>query len=89
MTVEEQLQRVREMLTALIRVSPYTQTEIERQLGLGRGHLSQRLRGKARLDLRLVLSILELIEEEPCEFFNVALPPRRPGRFAEGLARMF
>ena len=76
---ESQARRVARLLGMVVEQSGRSRRSIEAELGLGSSGLSKILNGKVRLQMSHVLSILQAVEVDPGEFFQVAYPrPRAP-----------
>lgn len=77
---ESQARRVARLLGLVVEQSGRSRRSIEAELGLGSSGLSKILNGKVRLQMSHVLSILQAVEVDPGEFFQVAYPRRRAPR---------
>lgn len=75
--VEPEVRRLADLLAMVVRVSGRSRRSIEAELGLGSSGLSKILNGTVRLQMSHILSILEAVEVDPNEFFQVAYPRRR------------
>jgi transcriptional regulator with XRE-family HTH domain len=69
-TVEKELDRILTLLRNKIRQRGFTQLEVQDVLGWGRSYISQLLTKQKSLRFEQVLLILEVIGEDPAEFFN-------------------
>jgi len=67
---DQDAERVRQELLALVRGSGTTQRRIEQLNGFKRGYVSQVLQGHITLSIRHILGILMAIEMSPLEFFG-------------------
>lgn len=72
---DEQVGRLTEMLRTVIRLSDYTNREIERRLGFSGGYLSRLFGGQVEIKVSHILNVLEIIGMYPSEFFQIAFPP--------------
>ncbi len=75
--VEPEVRRLADLLAMVVRVSGRSRRSIEAELGLGSSGLSKILNGTVRLQMSHILSLLEAVEVDPNEFFQVAYPRRR------------
>lgn len=78
--VDPEVRRVAELLAMVVRMSGRSRRSIEEDLGLGSSGLSKILNGTVRLQMSHILSILQAVEVDPGEFFQVAYPRRRAPR---------
>ena len=83
-TVEDRaepgVRRVARLLAMVVRQSGRSRRSIEAELGLGSSGLSKILNGTVRLQMSHILSILQAVEVDIGEFFQVAYPRRRVPR---------
>ena len=84
--VDPEVRRVAELLAMVVRMSGRSRRSIEEELGLGSSGLSKILNGTVRLQMSHILSILQAVEVDPGEFFQVAYP-RRWARRKRGLMK--
>lgn len=84
--VDPEVRRVAELLSMVVRMSGRSRRSIEEELGLGSSGLSKILNGTVRLQMSHILSILQAVEVDPGEFFQVAYP-RRWARRKDGLMK--
>ena len=84
--VDPEVRRVAELLSMVVRMSGRSRRSIEEELGLGSSGLSKILNGTVRLQMSHILSILQAVEVDPGEFFQVAYP-RRWARRKRGLMK--
>ncbi|HET9226721.1 MAG TPA: hypothetical protein VFR31_08640, partial [Thermoanaerobaculia bacterium] len=75
--VESDVRRLAELLEQVVRLSKRSRRSLESELGLGSSGLSKVLRGTVRLQISHVLSILEVLEVDPYDFFRAAYSRRR------------
>lgn len=72
---ETEVDQLCRMLKMVIRASPRTSKEIEKELGMSPGYLSRLLGGGIELKASHVFHILELAGMPPHELFRAAFPP--------------
>jgi transcriptional regulator with XRE-family HTH domain len=72
---DEQVKHLTEMLRTVIRLSDYTNRDIERRLGFSGGYLSRLFGGQVEIKVSHILNVLEIIGMYPSEFFQIAFPP--------------
>lgn len=76
MPAEDEVQKLLSLLKRAIRSSGRSQKEVDRQIGVQPGYLSQVMIGRLDLKLKHLLRALEAIEVEPSGFFKLAFPQR-------------
>jgi len=74
MAPEDEARRVLSLLKRAIRSSGSSQKEVDRQIGVQPGYLSQVMIGRLDLKLKHLLRALDGIEVEPAGFFSLAFP---------------
>lgn len=67
--------RVRAVLRDAVRLSSWTNRDIERKLGLSPGYLSRLFGGRIDLRIEHVLILCDVIGLQPGDFFRIACPP--------------
>jgi transcriptional regulator with XRE-family HTH domain len=72
---QRRMERMRTVLSALVRTSGLKPTAIERQVGVSRGYMTRLLQGRSMLRVEHVLAVLEILGVDPSEFFALAFPP--------------
>ncbi len=70
MTIEKELDRVLTLLRNKIRERGFTQLDVQESLGWGRSYISQLLTKQKSLRIEQILLILNVIGEDPGEFFS-------------------
>ena len=73
--IDEQVTHLTEMLRTVIRLSDFTNRDIERKLGFSGGYLSRLFGGQVEIKISHILNVLEIIGMYPSEFFQIAFPP--------------
>lgn len=80
--ITQQVDRILATLRHVIESSELNQQDIQKALGWGRTYITQLLNKQKALRISQILQILEVVEMEPTEFFNLVfqdpLPTRRP-----------
>lgn len=76
MPAEDEVEKLLTLLKRAIRSSGRSQKEVDRQIGVQPGYLSQVMIGRLDLKLKHLLRALEAIEVEPSGFFKLAFPQR-------------
>lgn len=74
MAAEDDVQRVLLLLKRAIRSSGSSQKEVDRQIGVQPGYLSQVMIGRLDLKLKHLLRALQAIDVDAAGFFNLAFP---------------
>jgi hypothetical protein len=77
MAAADDVQRVLALLKRAIRSSGSSQKEVDRQIGVQPGYLSQVMIGRLDLKLKHLLRALDAIEVDPSGFFTLAFPGDR------------
>jgi transcriptional regulator with XRE-family HTH domain len=77
MPAEDDIQRILGLLKRAIRSSGYSQKDVDRQIGVQPGYLSQVMIGRLDLKVKHLLRALSAIEVDPAGFFNLAFPGER------------
>jgi len=77
MAAEDDVQRVLSLLKRAIRSSGSSQKEVDRQIGVQPGYLSQVMIGRLDLKLKHLLRALGAIDVDPAGFFVLAFPGER------------
>ncbi|MFN7960180.1 MAG: helix-turn-helix transcriptional regulator [Thermoanaerobaculia bacterium] len=77
MAAEEDIQRILALLKRAIRSSGYSQKDVDRQIGVKPGYLSQVMIGRLDLKVKHLLRALDAIQVDPAGFFGLAFPPDR------------
>jgi hypothetical protein len=72
---EDEVDRLTEVLRSAIRLSDFSNRDIERKLGFSGGYLSRLFGGQIDIKLSHILDVLEIIGLYPSEFFQMAFPP--------------
>jgi hypothetical protein len=72
---EEQLARLTSVLRSAIRLSEYSNRDLERKLGFSGGYLSRLFGGQIDIKVSHILTVLDIIGLYPSEFFQMAFPP--------------
>ena len=72
---EEQVTRLTSVLRSAIRLSEYSNRDLERKLGFSGGYLSRLFGGQIDIKMSHILNVLDLIGLYPSEFFQMAFPP--------------
>ena len=85
--IQEEIQRLIQMLRVAMRILDVSNRDIEKQLGLSYGYLSRLFSGAIELKMEHILQIVEVLGLAPAEFFHLAYP-RRPSPPSEAAARM-
>lgn len=85
--IQEETQRLIQMLRVAMRILDVSNRDIEKQLGLSYGYLSRLFSGAIELKVEHILQILEVIGLTPAEFFQLAYP-RRTSPPSEAAVRM-
>ena len=85
--IQEEIQRLIQMLRVAMRILDVSNRDIEKQLGLSYGYLSRLFSGAIELKMEHILQILEVLGLTPAEFFQLAYP-RRTSPPSEAAARM-
>lgn len=71
---KDDVQRILLLLKRAIRSSGSSQKEVDRQIGVQPGYLSQVMIGRLDLKLKHLLRALDAIEVDPVGFFTLAFP---------------
>lgn len=85
--IQEEIQRLIQMLRVAMRILDVSNRDVEKQLGLSYGYLSRLFAGSIELKVEHILQILEVIGLTPAEFFQLAYP-RRTTPPSEAVTRM-
>lgn len=85
--IQEEIQRLIQMLRVAMRILDVSNRDVEKQLGLSYGYLSRLFSGAIELKVEHILQILEVLGLTPAEFFQLAYP-RRTAPPSEAAARM-
>ena len=85
--IQEEIQRLIQMLRVAMRILDVSNRDIEKQLGLSYGYLSRLFSGAIELKVEHILQILEVLGLTPAEFFQLAYP-RRASPPSEASVRM-
>lgn len=72
---DEQVARLNSVLRSAIRLSEFSNRDIERKLGFSGGYLSRLFGGAIDIKMSHILDVLEIIGLYPSEFFQMAFPP--------------
>ncbi|HEX5760862.1 MAG TPA: helix-turn-helix transcriptional regulator [Thermoanaerobaculia bacterium] len=72
---DEEIERLRKALQALVEGSGRSQRDIERELELGHGYLNHLFSGRMELKFKHVLLLGRALGFTPSEFFRRAYPP--------------
>jgi hypothetical protein len=72
---EEQVARLTSVLRSAIRLSEFSNRDLERKLGFSGGYLSRLFGGQIDIKLSHILTVLDIIGLYPSEFFQMAFPP--------------
>ncbi len=70
MKIDQEVQRVRDLLHRRIYLSGLTQREVSRRLGLGRDYVHQVLKGRVELKVEHLLRIGEALGVEPDQLYS-------------------
>lgn len=70
MKIDQEVQRVRDLLHRRIYLSGLTQREVSRRLGLGRDYVHQVLKGRVELKVEHLLRIGEALGVEPVQLYS-------------------
>jgi transcriptional regulator with XRE-family HTH domain len=73
---DEHVARLNSVLRSAIRLSEYSNRDIERKLGFSGGYLSRLFGGQIDIKMSHILNVLEIIGLYPSEFFQMAFPPQ-------------
>jgi transcriptional regulator with XRE-family HTH domain len=71
---EEQVARLTSVLRSAIRLSEFSNRDLERKLGFSGGYLSRLFGGQIDIKLSHILTVLDIIGLYPSEFFQMAFP---------------
>ena len=85
--VQEEIQRLLQVLRVSMRILDVSNRDIEKKLGLSYGYLSRLFAGAIELKVEHILQILEVLGFTPAEFFHLAYP-RRSSPPSESVARI-
>lgn len=84
--IQEEIQRLLQLLRLAMRILDVSNRDIEKALGLSYGYLSRLFSGAIELKVEHILQILEVIGLTPAEFFQLAYP--RKASPSEAATRM-
>lgn len=84
--IQEEIQRLLQMLRVAMRILDVSNRDVEKALGLSYGYLSRLFSGAIELKVEHILQILEVIGLTPAEFFQLAYP--RKATPSEAAVRM-
>jgi transcriptional regulator with XRE-family HTH domain len=73
---EDEVVRLTNLLSAVVKFSEVTQREVERKLGLSSGSLSRLFSGGIELKVKHILDVCEVIGFPASRFFHAAYPQR-------------
>jgi transcriptional regulator with XRE-family HTH domain len=71
---EDEVQRVRDLLAAAVRLQALPLAELARRVGMGRGQLARLLNGQTEIRLSQLMRVLAAIDLPPGTFFRQAFP---------------
>lgn len=72
--IQEEIQRLLQMLRLAMRILDLSNRDVEKALGLSYGYLSRLFSGAIELKVEHILQILGVIGLTPAEFFQLAYP---------------
>ncbi len=72
--LDDEILRALRLLEVLIQAAGSSEEEMERRLGASQGYLGRLLSGGVELKLRHILSILQVLEIEPAQYFQSLYP---------------
>ena len=84
--IQEEIQRLIQMLRVAMRILDVSNRDIEKKLGLSYGYLSRLFSGAIELKVEHILQIVEVLGLTPAEFFQLAYP--RKTSPSEAVTRM-
>jgi transcriptional regulator with XRE-family HTH domain len=73
--IDEEIQRLAQLLGTLVRLAGIPAYSIERQLGMSKGTLTKVFKGQVELRVRHILLVLQAIQVPPEQFFGMAYGP--------------
>lgn len=85
--IQEEIQRLLQVLRVAMRILDVSNRDIEKALGLSYGYLSRLFSGSIELKVEHVLQIVEVLGLSPAEFFHLAYPSK-PSPPSESFRRM-
>ncbi len=85
--IQEETQRLLQVLRVAMRILDVSNRDIEKALGLSYGYLSRLFSGSIELKVEHVFQILGVLGLTPAEFFHLAYP-RKPSPPSEASTRM-
>jgi len=74
---DEHVARLNSVLRSAIRLSDFSNRDIERKLGFSGGYLSRLFGGAIDIKMSHILDVCEIIGLYPHEFFQMAFPPEQ------------
>lgn len=74
--IQEEIQRLIQMLRVAMRILDVSNRDIEKQLGLSYGYLSRLFSGAIELKVEHILQIVEVLGLTTAEYFQLAYPRR-------------
>jgi transcriptional regulator with XRE-family HTH domain len=80
--------RIAQKLESLVRASRITMREVERRLGMGSGVLHRVFAGRISLKMSLILAVLDVLEVQPAEFFQMVFENPGPENSSTALLRL-
>jgi transcriptional regulator with XRE-family HTH domain len=87
--VQEEMQRLMELLRTIVRMLGYTNRDVERRAGLNHATAVRYFRGEGEPKLEFVLAVARAVGLEYWEFFDIAYPERRePSAAGQQLRRL-
>lgn len=72
--IQEEIQRLLQLLRVAMRLLDVSNRDIEKALGLSYGYLSRLFSGAIELKVEHILQIVEVLGLTPAEFFQLAYP---------------
>ena len=85
--IQEETQRLLQVLRVAMRILDVSNRDIEKALGLSYGYLSRLFSGSIELKVEHIFQILGVLGLTPAEYFNLAYP-RKPSPPSEASRRM-
>jgi len=85
--IQEEIQRLLQVLRLAMRILDVSNRDIEKKLGLSYGYLSRLFSGSIELKVEHILLISDVLGLTPAEFFQLAYP-RKTAPLSESAARL-
>jgi transcriptional regulator with XRE-family HTH domain len=85
--IQEEIQRLLQVLRLAMRILDVSNRDIEKKLGLSYGYLSRLFNGSIELKVEHILLISDVLGLTPAEFFQLAYP-RKTSPLSESAARL-